>query len=71
MRKMVRSFEVRANRKYQVSNLSRELDQNLLDLQNKGWEIMNVVSIPCQEYDYESGHFDSVLFTIIAKYEEK
>lgn len=70
-RKMVRSFEVRAKKKSLVCNLSRDLDELLIDLQSKGWNIINVISTPCNEYDFKDGYFDSTLFTIIAEFIKK
>jgi len=69
MGKIVRSFEVRANKKALVNDLARDLDSKLCELQREGWTILNVVSTPCIEWDYPK-YFDSMLFTIIAEHEK-
>lgn len=63
---MVRSFTVRESKKDLVANLGNKLDKTLLDLQNVGWEIKDVVSMPVKEWDYPE-YFDSTAFVIIAE----
>lgn len=63
---MVRSFTVRATREELVANLGSDLDRRLVELQNYGWKIIKVESIPVKEYDYPK-YFDSTAFVIIAK----
>ena len=66
---IIRSFEIRVRHKSLVCNLSRYLDDKLCELQNDGWEIINIVSTNVKEWDYPE-YFDSTLFTIIAKHKK-
>lgn len=68
---MIRSFEVRAINKLQVCNLSRRLDDKLHMLQENGWEVISIFHTPCEEYESGEGYFNSTLFTIIAKFNER
>ena len=65
---VIRAFSVRADKKELVNSLSNKLDDKLIELQRDGWEIMQVESTPCREWDYPK-YFDSTLFTIIAKHD--
>lgn len=62
-----RSFSVRADCEELIGSLGNKLDEELIDLQNKGWKIISVESVPCKEYRYPK-YFDSTLFVIIAQH---
>lgn len=66
---MVRSFTVRATKEESVANLGNDLDRRLVELQNGGWKIIKVESMPVKEYDYPK-YFDSTAFVIIAERED-
>ena len=66
---MIRSFEVRTDKRGLVCNLARKLNGKLIELQEDGWKIISVVDTPCREWESCVGYFDSVLFTIIAEHE--
>ena len=65
---MIRSFEVRTYKQGLVCELSRKLNEKLVELQNDGWKIISVVNTPCKEWEACKGYFDSVMFTIIAEH---
>lgn len=66
---IVRAFEVRAHNRYLVCDLANDLDRELLNLQEDGWNIISVTATPVKEYNYPD-YFDSTLFTIIASKNE-
>lgn len=66
---IVRAFEVRAHNRYLVCDLASNLDKELRDLQEDGWNIISVTATPVKEYYYPD-HFDSTLFTIVASKNE-
>lgn len=68
MRKMVRSFYVKAENERLVEKIGYYLDEELCKLQWNGWEILNVFEEKCKGYDYPKV-FDSVVFVIVAQRE--
>lgn len=67
---VVRSFEVRAKSRSLVRDLSRDLDRELISLQNHNWSIISVTPVKCLEYEYPES-FESTLFVIVASHEEE
>lgn len=65
MGKITRSFSVRAYKEALVADLPNKLDKELRNLQLNGWEIKDVITTPCKEWDYPK-YFDSIVYTIIA-----
>lgn len=63
---MIKSFTVRATKESLVASLVNDLDRKLAELQNNGWKIINVTSMPVKEWDYPK-YFDSTAFVIIAE----
>ncbi len=66
---IVRAFGVRAHNKNLTCALANDLDRELLNLQEDGWNIISVTATPVKEYYYPD-HFDSTLFTIVASKNE-
>lgn len=66
---MIRSFEVRVNNPHLLNDIGIDLDRKLCELQQAGWEILSVNSIPCKQYYYPIGDYDSVVYVIVASYE--
>lgn len=67
---IVRAFEVRAHNKNLVCDLASDLDEELWNLQEDGWNIISVTATPVKEYYYPD-YFDSTLFTIVAAKNER
>lgn len=70
MKKIVRSFNVKAEAEHSVESIGYSLDLKLLELQQNGWEILNVFEEKCKVHnDYSRTCFDSVVFVIVVQRE--
>lgn len=64
---MIRSFTVSTDKPGLVRDLGRDLNEKLIELQKCGWKIISVTPVPCKEWEFGKGYFDTTMFVIVAE----